>query len=78
MLSFNQFHKNKEKKEYEIIKSKSNLPILVLPIPDSVDLTTVDNEPEKVPSIVNRVCDFISDRYPINKTKKEYKWEPVQ
>ena len=73
MLNFNQFNKKKEKKEYEIVKSRSNLPMFVLPIPDSVDLTTVDDEPKKVPSIVNRVCDFISDRYPINKTKKEYK-----
>ena len=73
MLNFNQFNKKKEKKEYEIVKSRSNLPMFVLPIPDSVDLTTVDDEPEKVPSIVTRVCDFISDRYPIKKTKKEYK-----
>ena len=73
MLNFNQFNKKKEKKEYEIVKSRSNLPMFVLPIPDSVDLTTVDDEPEKVPSIVNKVCDFISDRYSINKTKKEYK-----
>jgi len=73
MLNFNQFNKKKEKKEYEIVKSRSNLPMFVLPIPDSVDLTTVDDEPEKVPSIVNRVCDFISDQFPNNKTKKEYK-----
>ena len=61
MLNFNQFNKKKEKKEYEIVKSRSNLPMFVLPIPDSVDLTTVDDEQEKVPSIVTRVCDFISD-----------------
>jgi len=72
-LNFRDYNKKKEKKEYEIVKSRSNLPMFVLPIPDSVDLTTVDDEPEKVPSIVTRVCDFISDRYPINKTKKEYK-----
>ena len=52
MLNFNQFNKKKEKKEYVIVKSRSNLPMFVLPIPDSVDLTTVDDEPEKVPSIV--------------------------
>ena len=70
MLNFNQFNKKKEKKEYEIVKSRSNLPMFVLPIPDSVDLTTVDDEPEKVPSIVTRVCDFISDQFPNNKTEK--------
>ena len=73
MLNFNQFNKKKEKKEYEIVKSRSNLPMFVLPIPDSVDLTTVDDEQEKVPSIVTRVCDFISDQFPNNKTKKENK-----
>ena len=76
MLNFNQFNKKKEKKEYEIVKSRSNLPMFVLPIPDSVDLTTVDDEPEKVPSIVSRVSDFISDHYPNNKQKKEKdKWK---
>ena len=70
MLNFNQFNKKKEKKEYEIVKSRSNLPMFVLPIPDSVDLTTVDDEPEKVPSIVTRVCDFISDQFPNNKREK--------
>ncbi len=73
MLNFDQFNKKKEKKEYEIVKSRSNLPMFVLPIPDSVDLTTVDDEQEKVPSIVTRVCDFISDNYQNKKTKKENK-----
>ena len=73
MLNFNQFNKKKEKKEYEIVKSRSNLPMFVLPIPDSVNLT--DEEPvqtkkKKVPSIVTRVCDFISDQFPNNKTEK--------
>ena len=76
MLNFNQFNKKKEKKEYEIVKSRSNLPMFVLPLPDSVNLT--DEEPvqtkkKKVPEIVSRVCDFISDQFPNNKTKKEYK-----
>ena len=73
MLNFNQFNKKKEKKEYEIVKSRSNLPMFVLPIPDSVDLTSVDDESEKVSSIVTRVCDFISDQFTNNKTKKENK-----
>ena len=76
MLNFNQFNKKKEKKDYEIVKSRSGLPMFVLPIPDSVNLT--DEEPvqtkkTKVPTIVSRVCDFISDQFPNNKTKKEYK-----
>jgi len=73
MLNFNQFNKKKEKKDYEVVKSRSGLPMFVLPIPDSVNLT--DEEPvqtkkKKVPEIVSRVCDFISDQFPNNKTKK--------
>ena len=71
MLNFDQFNKKKEKKEYEIVKSRSNLPMFVLPFPDSVDLTSVDDESEKVQSIVTRVCDFISDQFPNNKTEKK-------
>ena len=71
MLNFNQFNKKKEK--YEVVKSISGLPMFVLPIPDSVNLT--DEEPvqtkkKKVPSIVTRVCDFISDQFPNNKREK--------
>ena len=73
MLNFNQFNKKKEKKDYEVVKSRSGLPMFVLPIPDSVNLT--DEEPvkkkkNKVPTIVSRVCDFISDQFPNNKTEK--------
>ena len=65
MLTFLDFNKNKEKKtDYEIVKSRSGLPMFVLPIPDSVNLT--DEEPvqtkkKKVPEIVRKVCNFISD-----------------
>ena len=73
MLNFNQFNKKKEKKDYEVVKSRSGLPMFVLPIPDSVNLT--DEEPvqtkkKKVPEIVSRVCDFISDEFPNNKREK--------
>ena len=55
MLNFNQFNKKKEK--YEVVKSISGLPMFVLPIPDSVNLT--DEEPvqtkkKKVPEIVRK------------------------
>ena len=65
MLNFDQFNKKKEKKDYEIVKSRSGLPMFVLPLPDSLNnLTSDDEEPvkkKKVPTIVSRVCDFISD-----------------
>ena len=64
MLSFNDFNKKKEKKDYEIVKSRTGLPIFVLEPPDSLNnLTPNDDEPVKkktVPEIVRRVCDFIS------------------
>ena len=71
MLNFNQFNKKKEK--YEVVKSRSGLPMFVLPIPDSVNLT--DEEPvqtkkKKVPEIVRKVCNFISDQFPNNKREK--------
>ena len=37
MLSFNDFNKKKHNKDYKIIKSRSNLPMFVLPNPLSQD-----------------------------------------
>ena len=63
MLTFLDFNKNKEKK-YEIVKSRSGLPMFVLEPPDSLNnLTSDDDEPVKkqtVPQIVRRVCNYIS------------------
>ena len=66
MLNFNDWKKKKEKKiDYEIVKSRSGLPMFVLEPPDSINnLTPNDDEPVKkktVPEIVRRVCNFISD-----------------
>ena len=59
MLNFNDWKKKKEKKtDYEIVKSRSGLPMFVLEPPD----LTPDDEPVKksIPQIVRRVCDYIS------------------
>ena len=66
MLNFSDWKKKKEKKtDYEIVKSRSGLPMFVLEPPDSLNnLTPNDDEPVKkktVPEIVRRVCNFISD-----------------
>jgi len=62
MLNFSDFNK---KKHYEIVTSRSGLPMFVLEPPDSLNnLTSNDDEPvkkKKVPEIVRRVCNFISD-----------------
>ena len=65
MLNFSDFNKKKEKKtDYEIVKSRSGLPMFVIEPPESLNnLTSDDDEPVKkktVPEIVRRVCDYIS------------------
>ena len=65
MLNFNQFNSKKEKKDYEIVKSRSGLPMFVLPLPDSLNnLTSDDDEPvrkkKSISQTVRRVCDYIS------------------
>ena len=65
MLNFLDFNKKKEKKDYEIVKSRSGLPMFVIEPPDSLNnLTSDDDEPVKKktePEIVRRVVNFISD-----------------
>ena len=39
------FKKKEKKIEYEIVKSRSGLPIFVLPLPDGINFT--EDEPEK-------------------------------
>ncbi len=61
MLHFSDWKKKEDKKtDYEIVKSRSGLPMFVLEPPD----LTPDDEPVKkkksVPQIVTRVCDYIS------------------
>ena len=65
MLSFSDYNKKKEKKDYEIVKSRSNLPMFVIEPPDSLsNLTSDDDEPvrkkKSISQTVRRVCDYIS------------------
>lgn len=54
MLSFNQFNKKKEKKDYEIVKSRSGLPMFVLPLPDELNnLTSDDVEDREVEVVID-------------------------
>ena len=44
--TFKSFFKKKEKEiEYEVVKSRSGLPIFILPLPDGINFT--EDEPEK-------------------------------
>ena len=66
MLNFDQFNKKKEK-EYEIVKSRSGLPMFVLEPPDSLnDLTPNDDVPVNSPktkSIPQQVSDYITRHF---------------
>ena len=71
MLNFSDFNK---KKHYEIVTSRSGLPMFVIEPPNSLNnLTSDDDEPVKKktePEIVRRVVNFISDQFPNNKREK--------
>ena len=75
MLNFNQFNKKKEK-EYEIVKSRSGLPMFVLDSPFTQDddedrevevITDLEIEIEidepKVKSVVQQVSDYITRHF---------------
>ena len=58
MLNFNQFNKKKEK--YEVVKSRSGLPMFVLPLPDSLNNLTSDDEEEVSKSVIYK---WYNNRY---------------
>ena len=64
MLNFSDFNKKKEKKDYEIVKSRSGLPMFVIEPPNSLNNLTSDDEPvrkkKSISQTVRRVCDYIS------------------
>ena len=74
MLNFDQFNKKKEK-EYEIVKSRSGLPMFVLDSPFTQDdddrevevITDLEIETEidepKVKSVVQQVSDYITRHF---------------
>ena len=63
MISFSDWGK-KEKKEkktdYEIVKSRSGLPMFVLPPPDLPPNDVPVKKKKSIPQIVRRVYDYIS------------------
>ena len=68
MISFSDWGRKKEQKDkntdYEIVKSRSGLPMFIIEPPESLNDLPPDDEPVKknksLPKIVRRVCDYIS------------------
>ena len=58
MISFSDWNKKDKSTDYEIVKSRSGLPMFILPNP----LTQIDDEPvkKKEKTIPQMVSDFIS------------------
>ena len=62
MLNFNGWNTKKDKKtDYEIVKSRSGLPMFIIEPPDSLNDLPPDDEPVKK-SIPQMVSDFISSK----------------
>ena len=61
-MSFTDWNKKKDKNidDYEIVKSRSGLPMFVLPPPDLPPNDEPVKKKNPIPNIVRRVCDFIS------------------
>ena len=70
MLNFDQFNKKKEK-EYEIVKSRSGLPMFVLDSPFTQDdddrevevITDLEIDEPKEKSVVQQVSDYITSHF---------------
>ena len=61
MLNFNDWKKKKDKKtDYEIVKSRSGLPMFVIEPPDLPPDDVPLIKKKTIPQIVRRVCDYIS------------------
>ena len=59
MLKFNDWMKKEKKIDYEIVKSRSGLPMFIIEPPESLNDLPPDDEPVKK-SIPQMVSDFIS------------------
>ena len=67
MISFSDWNKKDKNTDYEIVKSRSGLPMFVLEPPDSLnDLTPNDDVPVRTPktkSIPQQVSDYITRHF---------------
>ena len=69
MLNFRDFNKKKEKKtDYEIVKSRSGLPMFVLEPPDSLNNLTQDDDDREVEVITDLEIEIEIDE-PVKKER---------
>ena len=68
MLNFLDFNKKKEKKDYEIVTSRSGLPMFVLEPPDSLNNLTQDDDDREVEVITDLEIEIEIDE-PVKKER---------
>ena len=64
MISFSDWNKKDKNTDYEIVKSRSGLPMFVIEPPDSLNDLTPDDEPvKKKKTIPQQVSDYITRHF---------------
>jgi len=66
MISFTDWNKKDKNTEYEIVKSRSGLPMFVLEPPESLNDLTPNDDPVSTPktkSIPQQVSDYITKHF---------------
>ena len=63
MIRFSDWTKKDKSTDYEIVKSRSGLPMFVVEPPESVLITPDDDEPVKKKTIPQQVSDYITKHF---------------
>ena len=69
MLNFLDFNKNKEKKDYEIVTSRSGLPMFVIEPPDSLNNLTQDDDDDREVEVITDLEIEIEIDEPVKKER---------
>ena len=69
MLNFLDFNKKKEKKDYEIVTSRSGLPMFVIEPPDSLNNFTSDDDEDREVEVITDLEIEIEIDEPLSKEK---------
>ena len=69
MLNFLDFNKKKEKKDYEIVTSRSGLPMFVIEPPDSLNNLTSDDDDDREVEVITDLEIEIEIDEPVKKER---------